>query len=370
MKRLAGFGCLVMLALAGCGDKGGETVPKTDEAQGGTEGASAPASGGELPVFTHAPSEYPSWSTYMLAAKAGLINGARGGEHGKLEKEYGVDVELLVKDYDACLSLYGSGTCDAVCITNMDALNPALGRASTAILPTSTSVGGDKVISTQFSKPDELSGQKVYGLAKSVSHFVVQEALVDKGVNVEFVNLDPAAASTAIQSGGGEVKNVCIWNPFAMTVLKSAQNAKEVTSSAAIPERIIDMVVIGNDSLQKPGGDKFAELLCAVYYEVAEITGDPATAKPEALKALAEDFAKDFTVEDMKKVVTDTRFYKTPAEGVALFSGEQFPKTMEGVVETCKKIGVLESKVPTIGYGDGSKQLNFDTKYMKAVAGK
>lgn len=74
-----------------------------------------------LPSFTLASSEYPSWSTFMVADKLGLIKSGKG-ECGELEKKHGVDVVLNVVDYDKCIELYGSGASDAVCITNMDIL--------------------------------------------------------------------------------------------------------------------------------------------------------------------------------------------------------------------------------------------------------
>lgn len=61
----------------------------------------------KLPVFSLATSEYPSWSTFVVAAKAGLINPKEGGEPGSLEKKWGVDIVLHVKDYDPCVRLVG-----------------------------------------------------------------------------------------------------------------------------------------------------------------------------------------------------------------------------------------------------------------------
>jgi hypothetical protein len=61
------------------------------------------------------------------AHEKGLING-EAGKQGPIEKEFGVDIELIETDYDTCITMYASGTTDAVCITNMDVLNPALTR--------------------------------------------------------------------------------------------------------------------------------------------------------------------------------------------------------------------------------------------------
>lgn len=323
-----------------------------------------------LPVFSLATSEYPSWSTFVVAKKAGLINGTDEGEPGSLEKKWGVRIKLEVKDYDPCLALYGGGTVDAVCMTNMDALNPALTRPSTVIMPTSTSVGGDKVIAVGVEKAEDLKGKKVHGLAKSVSEYVFVRGLEKKGLkagDVQFANLDPAAAATALQTGQSDVKAICVWNPFALQTLRQAKGSKVVFDSSVIPEEVIDCVVMANDSLKKPGGDKAACLIADTFYEVCKRIDAPASADV-TLKALGAEFS-NLGVEDMRIVVKDTRFYSTPQAGTKLFQSAEFPKTMETVVKTSQQIGVLENgKAPTISYGKAEAQLTFTAEYMQRVA--
>lgn len=340
---------------------GSVTLGKSDEA---------------LPAFSVASSEYPSWSTLMVADKAGIINGKQGGKHGPLETKWGVDLVLEVKDYDTCLGQYGNSACDAVCITNVDSLNPALGRPSTAVCPTSTSVGGDKVIAVGISDIADLKGVKVYGLAKSVSQYLYVRVLQKRGLSLEefpFESLDPAAAATALQSGAGDIKAINVWNPFALQTLRTNPDAKVVFTSEEIPEEIIDMILMGNDSLKKEGGENFAALLCDTFYAVCDKLNDTNSEIADAtLTALGEDFSK-LPLEDMKIVVKDTRFYDTTAKGKALFSSDKFKETMEKVVvPTCQTIEIVENgkSPPTIGYNDDSKQLNFSTKYMDLAKSK
>jgi len=367
------FGLVAMLAVftAGCG---GEPVGRPDQTTE-VETTTKTSSTSTMPAFSVASSEYPSWSTLMVAAKAGLINGSKGGKPGVLEKKWNVDVVLEVKDYDPCLAQFATGAVDAVCMTNMDSLNPALGRPCTAICPTSTSVGADKVIAVDATKPEDLKGKKVYGLAKSVSQYSYYRELEKRGLNpVEypFENLDPAAAATALQSGSGEVKAICVWNPFALQTLRTNTQSKMICDSAEIPEEIIDMIVIGNDSLKKDGGENFAALLCDTYYEVCNRLNDTDKDRADAtLTALGEDFSK-LPLDDMRIIVKETRFYDTPQKGITLFTSESYKQTMETVVLTCQKIEVLEKDkpAPTIGYNDPEKQLNFSTKYMEMASEK
>ncbi|MDP6892871.1 MAG: hypothetical protein QF731_06785, partial [Verrucomicrobiota bacterium] len=77
----------------------------------------------EVPTFSLAWSEYPSWSVFGVADVTGILNGKKG-ELGPVEEKWGVDIVLKEAEYDPCIGMYGAGQCDAVCITNMDILSP------------------------------------------------------------------------------------------------------------------------------------------------------------------------------------------------------------------------------------------------------
>ena len=376
MKHFTTFLMLAALvAFVGCGKT--DDAPPADDTGGGD--VTTPDTGDQantttttnLPTFTLATSEYPSWSTYVVAGKAGIINPAEGGDYGPLETKYGIDVVIEAKDYDSCIALYGSGTVDAACLTNMDSLNPALGRTTTAILPTSTSAGGDKVIAVGIDSIEGLKGTPIYGLEKSVSQFTVIRGLEKSQQNpadYKFMNLAPEAAATALQTGSNDVKAICVWNPFAIQTLKTTNGSKTVFDSSIIAGEIVDQVIIGNDSLAKPGGEKFATCLCDIFYQVnTKLWNSDTTVQNAAREALKQDFAPDLTLDDMETVLTDTQFYKTAKDGITLYTSDGFKTTMETVVTTCKAMGVLESKTPTIGYNDPNAQLNFTPKYMESV---
>lgn len=356
--------CSVILLFIGCGQSIKQDATATND---------------EYPVFSLCTSEYPSWSTFIVASKAGLIDGA-AGKLGPLEKKYGIDIVLLVKDYDPCITMYANSTADASCLTNMDSLNPSLGRPGTFIMPTSTSAGGDKVIAVGITKTEQLKGMKVFGLGKSVSQYAHYRGLEKQGLNpaeYPFQNLDPAPAATAIQSGSDEIKAICVWNPYALQTLRSTPKAHCVFDSSLFPEEIIDGVLVGNDALAKPKGEDFAACICEVYYEVNKrlFSSDPKISDA-AMAALGKDFS-NLPVEDMRICCTDTRFYRTAEAGIELLKRPTFQKeTMDTVIRICKTIGVLEAeqvdgkttyKVPTIGFDDPGTQLNFSTKYMERV---
>lgn len=366
-----GVGLLAFAMLIGCG--GEKKKVAADEAT-------------ELPIFSLATSEYPSWSTFVVAKKAGLINGTDTGEPGKLEKKWGVRMRLDIADYDPCLTKYGGGTVDAVCITNIDTLNPAMSRNSTVILPTSTSNGADKVIGVGykdfvFATRDRdtsdkakiaafLKGKTTHGLSKSVSEYVFVRGLQINGLtpsDYPFKNLDPAAAATAIQTGSKDVQAACIWNPFALQTLRTSKTTGVLWDSSAMPEEVIDMVVMSTSSLNKDGGDKFAALICDVFYTVCKKMDDPASSDA-TYKALGAEFS-NLGLDDMRLCCKETRFYNTPQAGMKLFDNLAFTaRTMPLVIKTCAGIGILDKGHPTIGTNDPDKQLNFSTTYMQKVA--
>ena len=364
MRRIATF--VLLAAIAGCGAPGGgEKAPEVPEA----------AEGQVLPVFTLATSEYPSWSTFVVAGNVGIVNPVAGGDYGPLEEKWGVDVVIEAKDYDACLTLIANGAVDAACITNIDSLNSAMGRACTAICPTSTSAGADKVISVTAKKAEDLKGTKVYGLAKSVSEVTFVRGLEKQGLNpaeFEFVNLDPAPASTAIQTGSNDVKAICVWNPFALQTLRTAKDSTDVFNSSLIEGEIVDQVVMGNDSLAKESGEGFAACLCDIFYTVCDNLWSSDQSVQDATRtALKEDFAPDLSLEDMKIILSETKFYRTSKDGTDLYKSDDFKKTMDTVVATCQAIGILEEgKQPTVGYDDPIAQLNFTAKYMEKAVSK
>ena len=340
----------------------------------GTVGCNSKNNGGggqggndDLPVFSLAWSEYPSWSVFGVAHEKGLIHKDEG-ELGEVEKKWGVDIVLIQADYDPCLTQYSTSSVDAVCMTNMDSLAPSLGRNSVAVLPTSTSVGADACLAIGIDDVDGLKGVTTYGLENSVSQYAFERCLEVEGQNsdeFEFKNLDPQQAALAMQSGDDDIKSIMVWNPFVLQTLRDQPEAKRIFDSRAIPEEIIDMVVVSKKSLAQEGGEDFACAVIDAFYQVNEMLADDAQ-RADTLKALGEKFSS-LGVEDMEIVVEETQMYKTADEGIALFEKSEFQDTtMPTVVEFCVSHEIVSEK-PTVGFGDADAQLNFDASYMKKV---
>ena len=334
--------------------------------------------GGDIPQFTLAWSEYPSWSTFGVAANAdvGLIDG-KANAMGEIEKKYNVDIVLLLADYDTCMVMYGSNKADAVCITNTDVLSPSLKRASTAIMPTSTSNGADAlIVRGDITSLDQLRGKNVYGLSKSVSEYMFARNVQERGGNLpdfNFTNMDPGAAALAMQQGKEGIDAIVVWNPFVLQTLNQRKDARVLFDSTSIPGEIIDMVVMSNDSLKREGGDRAAKAICETFYRINQRLNDPST-RDDTLLALGDKFS-NLTVQHMRKVVRQTKFYGTAAEGIAVFMNPELPKTMKKIADFCVSCDMLSGKQPTIGYGDTKGNfgdtkgmLRFDPSFMQAVS--
>jgi ABC-type nitrate/sulfonate/bicarbonate transport system substrate-binding protein len=344
--------CLAMLA--GCGGK-----PATDG-----DGSGPP------PSFSLAWSEYPSWSVFGVASERELIDGDKG-KLGPIEEQWGVDIVLKELDYDTCLTAYGSGEADAVCMTNMDSLAPSLGRDSVAVLPTSTSVGADACIAVGIDDLEGLKGKPTFGLEMSVSQYAFERNLELQNADpaeYPFTNMDPAAAATAMQTGDAKVTSIMVWNPFVLQTLRTRDGTKVLFDSSTIPEEIIDMVVVGKDVVEKPGGEKFVCAVIDTFYQVNKLLADPEKGD-EALVDLGAKFS-NLGLDDMKIVVDQTRFYKTPDDALKLYEDEKFQnETMPMVVDFCVDHGIVSEK-PNVGFGVPDAQLNFDVSYILKVKDK
>ena len=360
MKRnllICTFASLAMLiAAAGCTKSSSEP-----------ESASADA-GADTPSFSLSWREYPSWSVFGVAGELGLIDGKKG-KMGSVEKKHGVDIELRQHDYATCLNTFSSGDCDAVCITNMDALIVSPSRAGVAVLPTSTSNGADAcLVTSQVADLEALKQHKVYGLQGTVSEYCFARCLEKAGMNeadYQFTNQDPAVAAAALTTKSESHQAVMVWNPFVLQAQRDRDDVRVLFDSSQIKGEIVDMVVVGKDKMGEPGADKFVAAVAEAFYEVGKSI-DGTERGNEILVALGKKFS-NLGLEDMKQVVEQTVFYQTPADAKALFESETFRTNMETVTNFCtSRDGLIKTEDVSIGYGAdaGEVKLQFDASLL------
>lgn len=326
------------------------------------------------PAFSLAWSEYPSWSVFGVAHVFKLIDG-REGQTGPIEEKWGVDIILKEAEYDPCMTMYAAGQCDAVCITTLDALNPALGRPSVVLAPTSTSAGADAlIVPRSITRIQQLRGNKIFGLAKSVSEYCFNrnlELLGERPEDYKFSNMDPGAAAVAMQQSQKEIGAIIVWNPFVLETLNKRKDVHVLFDSTTIPNEIIDSVVMAQSSLAKPGGKEFACAVLDAFYQVNERLANPATCD-DTLIAIGDKFSHlDLTA--MKKVVRQTRFYGTPQAALDLLTGAELKAVTQRVVDFCVKQEIVPT-APKVAYGSqtdiGAVALRFDPAFVRQVVAR
>lgn len=359
MKPLVSLCLMVALFVAGCSKSNGP-------AEVSNSGAINTPALQKIPTFSLTTSEYPSFSVFAHAVATGLINPEKG-ELGDLEKKWGVDLVApnMVVSYDECIKQYGNLTCDASCITNMDILNPALSRPTTVLCTLSTSAGADQALSTKYASLKEAAGKEIMGLPQSVSEYMLARAAEHEGLNPDdfkLTNMGPQEAASAMVTGSKDT--IVVWEPDAMNTLKKNKSAKIIASSAVMPGEIIDMLVMGNDSLTKPGGAAFANMLVDTYYTVNRRLNDPKT-KEETLVGLGEKFCT-LTGPEMADVLTRCQFYGTPERALEIYDSKYITEKMNKVVGFCVHRAIVPS-APSFGVNKSDARLNFDTQFILTV---
>ncbi|HEY6564149.1 MAG TPA: hypothetical protein VIY86_06605, partial [Pirellulaceae bacterium] len=155
---------------------------------------------------------------------------------------------------------------------------------------------------------------------------------------------------------------IMVWNPFVLQTLHDRSDTRVLFDSSEIENEIVDMVAIGRDSLAKPGSEKFLKAVIAIFYRVnEELAGSRGD---EVLVALGKKFS-NLELDDMKQVVEQTVFYKTPEEAAALLDGGEFRSVMKLVEKFCVDHGLVTE--PSVGYGSSAEgvRLRFDASYLK-----
>jgi len=162
---------------------------------------------------------------------------------------------------------------------------------------------------------------------------------------------------------------IIVWNPFVLDTLNKRKDCRVLFDSTTIPGEIIDMVVVGKSSLEKPGGKQFALAVIDAYYQLNKRLNNPAT-RDDTLIALGEKFS-NLDLASMRKVVQQTKFYGTPNEGIGVYTGDVLKDTMKKVVKFCVDHGMVEHP-PVVAYGAdtaAAASLRFDPSFMQEVAG-
>jgi NitT/TauT family transport system substrate-binding protein len=251
----------------------------------------------------------------------------------KWADKYGIEIEMMaVNDYVGSINQFIAGDLDAVGVAGMDALTmPAAGGVDTSIfLITDYSNGNDVLMSKSASSIAELKDKEVYLVEYSVSHYLLNRALVLNGMSgvgeVKTVNISDADIAAAYLANP-DIQNAAAWKPMTADMISGSPDTKVLFDSAQIPGEIMD-VFIGNTEVLKEN-PAFGKALTGAWYEaLAAIKAGGEAAKPVneyMASALGTDQA------GLKTQIDTTFFFYTPAEAVTFLTDAKTGTIMDDI---------------------------------------
>ncbi len=252
-------------------------------------------------------SDWPGWTALEIASQKGWF------------KEAGVDVELLWFEYGPSMEAFTAGKCDAVTVTNGDALvTGANGAKNVMILMTDFSNGNDMIVANPgIASIKDLKGKKVAIEIGFVEHLLLLNGLKKAGLTEKDVELVPTPTNQTPQVlASGQVDAIGAWQPNSGAALKAVPGSKAIYSSANEPGLIYDAVVVSPQSLATRRGDwvKFV----AVWDKVVAYIRDPAT-REDAIKIMAARAGVD--AKEYAHFLPGTRFLSL-TEGVKVLAAQ------------------------------------------------
>jgi NitT/TauT family transport system substrate-binding protein len=220
-------------------------------------------------------SDWPGWTALEIASQKGWF------------KEAGVEVELLWFEYGPSMDAFTAGKCDAVTVTNGDALvTGANGAKNIAIMLTDFSNGNDMIVAKPgIASLKDLKGKKIGIEIGLVEHLLLLNGLKKIGLTDKDVELVPTPTNQTPQVlASGQVDAIGAWQPNSGAALKAVPGSKAVYTSSNEPGLIYDAVVVSPQSLATRRADwvKFV----SVWDRVVKYLNDPAT-RDDGIKIIA-----------------------------------------------------------------------------------
>ena len=251
----------------------------------------------------------------------------------KWADKYGIEIEMMaVNDYVGSINQFIAGDLDAVGVAGMDALTmPAAGGVDTSIfLITDYSNGNDMLMSKSASSIAELKDKEVYLVEYSVSHYLLNRALVLNGMSgvgeVKTVNISDADIAAAYLANP-DIQNAAAWKPMTADMISGSPDTKVLFDSAQIPGEIMD-VFIGNTEVLKEN-PAFGKALTGAWYEALAAI----KAGGESAKAVNEYMASALGTDQagLKTQIDTTFFFYTPAEAVTFLTDAKTGTIMDDI---------------------------------------
>ena len=245
----------------------------------------------------------------------------------KWSEKYGVDVQLIqINDYVAGVNQFIAGDLDAVAVTNMDQLvMPAAGGVdSTLFLITDYSNGNDAIVSKTAKSVKELEGKELHLLQYSVSHYLLNRALILNGMklsSVKTTNISDAEVTAAFITQPA-MEHAVAWKPMVPDMVRGAKGSQIIFDSSKIPGEIMDIFIAKTQTLKD--NPEFAKAFTGAWYEtLGKLKAGGAEAEP-VRTAMAAALGTDDA--GLTTQIDTTHFFFTPQEAADFLTA---PKTKE-----------------------------------------
>jgi NitT/TauT family transport system substrate-binding protein len=231
----------------------------------------------------------------------------------KWADKYGISIDVIIaNDYVGGMTQFTAGEIDAYATTSLDALTmPAAGGIDTSIfLITDFSNGNDQILSKTAKTMKDLTGQTVWVMQFTISHYLLQRALSISGMPLDSITVsnlsdaDQAAAYVARD----EIQHIVTFKPASTPMVASVPGTTEIFNSSQTPHEIMDLLIAKTETLK--ASPEFAKALTGAWYEAMEVLHDPEKSKDMKAfmaSALATDLAG---LEDQ----FETTEFLTPAD--------------------------------------------------------
>jgi len=333
---------------------------------------------GTTPSFTVGWSVYVGWDPYQYMVRSGILQ--------KWADKYNVAIKVQRFDYAPSLDAFVAKNIDACAMTNMEALDmpAAAGVDTTAVIVGDYSNGNDAVLVRHNRALNQIPGQRVLLVEKTVSQYLFERAFALNNLagdlkRVRYVNTSDSDIAGAFL-GDTSQEVVVTWKPLVSQILKG-KGITSVFDSSKIPGEILDLLVVRTDVLNRPdgSGQRFVKALVGAWYELLARMSKAGPEGDKVLSAVAE--VSEDSLASYKEQLSTTHMFYTPEAAVEMASSQQLKTTMELVRQFCFSHKLLGEKTGSVDdvairFPDGSIQgrkervrLRFDASYMQLAAG-
>lgn len=232
-------------------------------------------------------------------------------------------------DYVESVIAFTNGNCDAVTVTNMDALAfPATSGIDTSFIVIGDTSNGNDGIVMKSERNDltaqDLAGKEVRLMELTVSHYLLARYLEQNGMSerdLTIVNTAESEIGAIFVSQDDPI--VATWNPILLTI-QEVPNAQTLFTSAQIPGEIIDGIIVRTDA-----DESIKKAIASAWYKAMAIMSGEDEAADNMIAFMA-DYAGS-TVEQFKSQLETTAMLYTPADALAFYNDKKLEQTMDFV---------------------------------------